>query len=229
MSLRVLGRTNPLVLVAIGLLAIAASSGVRDLRTGLISVAVIVVLGFAGVPGLGRNGWRYLGPGLAAASVAFSTWLLGGHDAELAAIAGLRILVLALPGAMVAPLVDPARLGDYLIQQLHLPARPVTAVAASLQRFEQLGAVWAQLATSRRARGLGAGGSPFARVRDLRLQTFGLLVAALRNASRISVAMDARGFATAHGRTQAQPAIWSRLDSAVLICSAVLAAVPYLA
>ena len=229
MSPRVLGRANPLVLVVIGLLAVAASSGVHDVRTGLVSVAVIVVLGFAVVPGLGRNGWRYLGPAVAAASVTLSTWLLGGHDGESAGTAGLRILVLALPGVMVAPLVDPAVLGDHLTQRLHLPARPVAAVTASLQRFEQLGAVWAQLATSRRARGLAAGRSPIARVRELGPLTFGLLVAALRDASRISVAMDARGFATAYQRTHAEPAAWSRLDSAVLACSVALAAMPYLA
>ncbi|MEO8135644.1 MAG: acyl-CoA thioesterase, partial [Betaproteobacteria bacterium] len=56
-----------------------------------------------------------------------------------------------------ADFVRPSRLGDDLAQRLRLPARPVVAMVAALQRAEALGRVWAQAAAARRMRGLGAG------------------------------------------------------------------------
>jgi energy-coupling factor transport system permease protein len=220
-------RANPLVLLAIGLLALAASFGVRSVTLGLVMLGLIVGLAVALVPGLVGNSWRLLAPLLGAASVTFSTWLLAGRDESVAAIAGLRVLVLALPGVLVAPFIDPSRLGDQLAQRLRLPARPVAAVTASLQRFEDLGAVWEQLDRARRVRGLGSGRSPIARLRHVGALTFGLLVSTLRTSGRMAVAMDARGFATAAHRTWAEPAPWTRLDSAVLAGAIGFAALPY--
>ena len=220
-------RANPLVLLALGLLAVVASFGVDDLTVALAMVGVITVLAVAFVPGLVGNSWRLLAPLLGAASVTFSTWLLAGRDESIAATAGLRVLVLALPGVLVAPFIDPSRLGDQLAQRLRLPARPVAAVTASLQRFEDLGAVWGQLDRARRVRGLGPGRSPIARTRHVAGMTFGLLVSTLRSSARMAVAMDARGFATARHRSWAEPAPWTRVDSAVLAGAVGLAALPY--
>ncbi len=222
-----LARANPLALLSLGLLAIAGSAGVRSLQVAVVTVGVVVCLGVVFVPGLRDGAWRLLGPGLGAASVAFSTWLLAGHDPRLSATAGLRVLVLALPGALVAPLIDPQRLGDYLAQRLHLPGRPVAAMTASLQRFEALSGEWAQLDQARRVRGLGPGRSPVARFRHAAALTFGLLVATLRGSARMAVAMDARGFATATARTWAEPAPWRVIDNAVVAGAVALAALPY--
>jgi energy-coupling factor transport system permease protein len=220
-------RANPLVLLAIGLLALAASFGVRSVAIGVIMLGVIAVLAVAMVPGLVGNSWRLLAPLLGAASVTFSTWLLAGRDESVAATAGLRVLVLALPGVLVAPFIDPSRLGDQLSQRLRLPARPVAAVTASLQRFEDLGAVWEQLDRSRRVRGIGPGRNPIGRVRHVGALTFGLLVSTLRSSARMAVAMDARGFATASRRTWAEPAPWTRLDTAVIVGAIGFAVLPY--
>jgi energy-coupling factor transport system permease protein len=221
-------RANPLVLLGLGLLAVVASFGVDDLTVALAMVGVIAVLAVAFVPGLVGNSWRLLAPLLGAASVTFSTWLLAGRDESIAATAGLRVLVLALPGVLVAPFIDPSRLGDQLAQRLRLPARPVAAVTASLQRFEDLGAVWAQLDRARRVRGLGPGRNPIARIRHVAGMTFGLLVSTLRSSARMAVAMDARGFATARHRSWAEPAPWTPVDSAVLAGAIGFAALPYL-
>ena len=56
--------------------------------------------------------------------------------------------------------------------------------------------------------------------------TFALLVQALRGASATSIAMDARGFATAQHRTWAEPAPWTRLDIAGLVVAFLLGAIP---
>jgi energy-coupling factor transport system permease protein len=223
----VVTRANPLVLLAVGMLAVVASFGVRTLAVAVAMVGVVILLAVATVPGLVGNSWRLLAPLLGAASVAFSTWLLAGRDEGEAALAGLRVLVLSLPGVLVAPFIDPSRLGDQLAQRLRLPGRLVAAVTASLQRFEDLGAVWEQLDRSRRVRGLGPGRNPVARIRHAGALTFGLLVATLRSSARMAVAMDARGFASAHRRSWAEPAPWTRYDSAVVAGAIGFAALPY--
>ena len=84
-----------------------------------------------------------------------------------------------------------------------------------------------QLDRSRRVRGLGPGRNPIARIRHVGALTFGLLVATLRSSARMAVAMDARGFATASRRSWAEPARWTRYDSAVLAGAVGFAALPY--
>jgi energy-coupling factor transporter transmembrane protein EcfT len=222
-----LERANPLALFAVGLLAVVASAGVRNVAVGVVCVATVLVLAAALTPGLRTGGWRLLAPCLAAASVVFSSWLLGHHDEARALTAGLRVLVLALPGVLLAPLIDPLRLGDHLAQQLHLPGRPVAAVTASLLRVEQLADTWTQLSRARRARGLTPGWQPVARARHVGAMTFGLLVATLRASARMSVAMDARGFAAARHRSWAEPATWTRLDTLVLAAGVAFAALPF--
>ena len=223
-----LARANPLVLVSVGLLAVPASLGVRDAGTAAVAVGLVGLLALGLVPGLARGAWRLLAPAMAALSVAWSSWLLGGHDVDLAVTAAGRVLVLSLPGVLLAPLVDPFRLGDQLGQRLRLPARPVVAFVAGLQQVERLGEVWGELDRARRARGLGPSRSPLARMRHAAALTFALLVATLRGAGRQAVAMDARGFAAARRRTWAEPATWSRTDTVVLLAATALAALPWL-
>ncbi|MFT4188807.1 MAG: hypothetical protein QM621_09530 [Aeromicrobium sp.] len=212
-------RVNPLVLVAVGLCALFGSLFVRSLPVALATLAAYVVAVALFVPS-----WRYPAvclafTGVAGLSVVYSTWRLGGHDVALGATAGLRIVVLAWPGSVAAGYVDPARLADYLGQVVRLPARGVVAFSAALQRFSHLASTWTTLTRTRRARGLRAHPGPLA---------FGLLVDAMRGASRSAVAMDARGFAAAHRRTWLVPATWTRLDTAALLLALTLAALPAL-
>ncbi|MCZ2262521.1 energy-coupling factor transporter transmembrane protein EcfT, partial [Isoptericola sp. QY 916] len=57
--------------------------------------------------------------------------------------------------------------------------------------------------------------------------TFAVLAATLRDAAAMAVAMDARGFASAHHRTWAEPAPWTRTDTVVLAGGALVAALPF--
>jgi energy-coupling factor transport system permease protein len=222
-----LGRANPLVLMALGLLGLVASLGVRDLASAAVALGGCLAFGLLLLPRRTGPAARYLAVVVAVASVAWSTWLLGGHDPEVAVVAGMRIAVLALPGVALAPLIDPSGLADQLGQRLRLPARFVVGVAAALERFERLGAVWEQASRARRSRGLGPGRGPFDRARHAASVTFAVLAATLRDAAAMSVAMDARGFATAHARTWAEPAPWTRTDTVVLALGAVVVALPY--
>jgi energy-coupling factor transporter transmembrane protein EcfT len=166
-------------------------------------------------------------PGLIAAlSIGWSSWLLGGHELATGVTAGLRILVLVVPGALLTAHLDPSRLGDDLAQRLRLPARPVIATVAALQRVEDLDRVWADAAWARRVRGLGPGVSPIARLREAAPLTFVLLVQSIRQAGRMAIAMDARGFAGAQRRTWAQPSRWHGADSALVAVGLLVAALP---
>jgi energy-coupling factor transport system permease/ATP-binding protein len=228
-------RAGPLALVAGAALAIPAGVVSPSWRTSLVVLAVQALLtGLAlWAPGAGppppgrlRGLALRLVPGLVGAlSVAWSTWLLGGHDLSLAATGALRIAVIVLPSAVLIPHVDPDALGDHLAQRLRLPARPVVAVAAALQRVHSFGDVWTEIKRARRVRGIGASAwSPRSVLAEVGALTVGMLVRSLQAAAALAVAMDARGFATAYRRTWARPAPWRLGDSLVVG----LGAVPFL-
>jgi energy-coupling factor transport system permease/ATP-binding protein len=247
------GRSGPLSLLLASIVLVLGAPFITDLRTALISVGVEIAL-TPMVLGVGRPPWRRLLPGLfAVVSVCFSNWLLSpGRDVSTGALAGLRVAFFVLPGVLLASRIDPSALGDHLGQRLRLPARPVVAAVAALHRFEGLGEHWDQLARIRRVRGLGPGRSPLGRGRSVAALTFGLLIETLRQAGRMAVAMEARGFsaavataavATAAGtstrvtatrvtaaprRTWAELALWRPSDSLMLALGLVVAGIPML-
>ena len=242
------GACGPLSLLAASAVLLAGSLFVRDLRTALLALGVELLLAPAvlglrrpssgpGRPAVSSTAGatvRRLAPGvLGVLSVAFSNWLLSpGHDVAAGVTAGLRVAFFVVPGVLLAARVDPFVLGDHLGQRLRLPARPVVAAVAALQRFESLDQQWHQLRRTRRVRGLDVGRSPLARVRQVGALTAGLLVQSLRQASRMAVAMEARGFsaprAEGRRRTWAEPAPWRRADSLMVALGLAVAAVPAL-
>ena len=244
------GRAGPLSLLLASKVLVLGAPFIADLRTALISCAVLVVLAPA-VLGLGRPPWHRLLPGLfAVASVSFSNWLLSpGRELSTGLLAGLRVAFFVVPGVLLASRIDPSALGDHLGQVLRLPARPVVAAVAALHRFEGLGEHWDQLARVRRVRGLGPDRSPLARGRSVAALTFGLLIETLRQAGRMAVAMEARGFSAAvrpaavsppaagsparapaggppPRRTWAEPALWRAADSLLVVLGLAVAAMP---
>lgn len=223
-----LGRIGPLSLLACCLLPVAGAFAVTTPRTGLITLAADVA----------ALGWLLRMPRASAAratvalvgalTLALSTWLYAGHDAGLTAAAALRILCIAVPAAIVSPLISPNALGDHLAQRLHLPGRAVAGAVAALQRLGSLSDQWRQIQQARRARGLGPDGSPLRKARALGGSAFALLVSSMRATGQLAMAMDARGFATVERRTWAEPAPWHREDWIVLTIAVILAALPWL-
>jgi energy-coupling factor transporter transmembrane protein EcfT/ABC-type iron transport system FetAB ATPase subunit len=219
-------RCGPLAGLVVSVLAVVASVFVRNWPVGVAALAAELLVAPLAIGSL-RTASIRIAPGLlAAVSVGWSSWLLGGHDPATGLTAGLRILVLVLPGALLTAHLDASRLGDDLAQRLHLPARPVVATVAALQRVEALGSVWAEAAWARKVRGLGAGRSPVARVREVGALTFVLLVQTIRQAGQMAVAMDARGFAGARHRTWAEPSRWRWADSVLVVVGLVVLSVP---
>jgi energy-coupling factor transporter transmembrane protein EcfT len=218
---------GPLSLLAGCLLPVVGALAVTSARIGLVVVAAQVLAFGALARDLPASSRRLALGAVAALSILASTWLYGGHSADAAAGAALRILAIVTPAALLTPQIGPSELGDHLGQRLRLPARAVVASVAALQRLDSLGRQWQQVRRARRARGYGADGSPARRVRGLAGSVFALLVVSMRQTGQLAVAMDARGFAAASDRTWAEPAPWRLGDSLVLAAACVLAAFPW--
>ena len=224
-------RCGPLALLGSAVLLLAGALAITRLSEALLGVAVELLLAPL-VLGWRGHRLRRLLPGLlAVASVWFSTWLLSPHQDPIAgATAGMRIAFFVLPGVLLARFIDPFALGDHLAQRLGLPGRPVVAAVAALQRFESLAGQWRELRRIRRVRGLEAARGPAARGRELAALSFALLVQALRQAGRMAVAMEARGFSLPAARkvrrTWARSAPWLPADTVLLVLAAVVAAIP---
>lgn len=218
-------KVNPLVLLASGFLSLVGSFAVRSLPIALAACAAYGVAALIFLPS-----WRYplaclALTGFSALLIFYSTLRLG-NTVDRATTAALRIIVLAWPGAVTIGFIDVSRLADYLSQRAHLPARLVAAFAAVIQRVTAFGQTWQQLERARRARGFGPTRNVFGGVAYASQMVFALLVSALRSATQMSIAMDARGFAEADARTCAEPTPWTRLDTGALTLAAALAALP---
>ncbi|MGI8700385.1 MAG: energy-coupling factor transporter transmembrane component T family protein [Nocardioidaceae bacterium] len=222
------GRIGPLSMLACCLLPVAGAFAVTTTRVGAITLAADLL----------ALGWLVRDPRATAArmavglvgalTLALSTWLYAGQDADRTAAAALRVLCIVVPAAIVSPLIGPSALGDHLAQRLRLPARPVAAAVAAMQRVGQLSQQWQQIQHARRARGLGSDGGPIRKVQALSGSAFALLVGSMRHTGQLAMAMDARGFATAQRRTWALAAPWRAGDWLLLSVSVALAALPWL-
>lgn len=227
-------RVGPLALLAVGLSVLPLPALLESWRQGLTVLALEVLLGLVGLlaPGPGRRPTgrlrgvlaRLAPAALAVLGVAWSAWLLGGRDLEIAAGAALRVLCLVVPSAFVVGFIDPERLGDHLAQRLHLPARPVVAATAALQRVQAFDTLWTELMTTRRVRGIRADHGLLAKGREAVVVTGGLLIGALGQAASLALAMDARGFAEARRRTWAAPAPWHLADTLAVVAGVLVIA-----
>jgi X-X-X-Leu-X-X-Gly heptad repeat protein len=223
-------RCGPLSLLGASILFVIGSLFISDVRVGAIAVAAQLLLA-PFVCGWMRPSLRLIPGLLAIFSVGFSNWLLSpSHDIAVGLEAGLRVAFFVLPGIVIAGLIDPFTFGDHLAQRLRLPARPVIAAVAALQRIDSLRVQWNQLAQIRRVRGLDGFGSPRARIHSLGALTFALFVQSLRQSGRMAVAMDARGFSATRApglrRSWAEAAPWSQFDTGLLALGFVVTGLP---
>lgn len=219
---------GPLSLLAASLLPVLGATAIHSGRHGVVCVAVLVAVTPFVVSDWRPTLWRAALGLVAAASIAVSTWLYGGRDLDVSLGAATRVLYMILPGAVLTAYLDPSTLGDHLAQRLRLPPRAVVASTAAMERLESLGQHWQQIGRARRARGVGADGGLVHRTRVSAAMAFALLVSTMRMSGSMSLAMDARGFATAHRRTWAEPAPWRLRDSLILAAGLALAALPWL-
>jgi energy-coupling factor transport system permease protein len=222
----VLGRTNPLVKLAIALIWLIGLGLTLAVLPPLVLTLVALVAGLE----LGRippaRLARRLGPlVLAAVLIALTNLLFSTHNPdpaatevlrigplritlealEAAAGLGARVAAIVSVGAVFALTTDATRIFDSLVQLAHLSPRFAYGLLAAYQAVPRLADDLATLRGARRLRGL--------RGWDLSLLV-GLLVRAIRHADQLSIAMDARGFGSGP-RTAYRPVSWTRLDAIV--------------
>ena len=148
-----------------------------------------------------------------------------GPDFVTGLALGLRLLGIALSGVIALATTDPTDLADSLQQQARLSPRLAVGVLAAVRMLPILAAEWQLLGMARRARGVSAGWSPIAAARLAFGKLLALLVGAVRRATRLALAMDARGFGTAACRTIARPQRMATADWGLLLAATVLGAV----
>lgn len=136
---------------------------------------------------------------------------------------GLRGLAIALPGLFLLSSTDPTDLADALAQRLKMPPRFVLGALAGMRLVGLLLDEWRTLGLARHARGVGHEGNPAARFGNFLGQAFGLMVQAIRRATRLAVAMEARGFG-AGPRTWARESTFSGVDVVVALAGGLIAA-----
>jgi energy-coupling factor transport system permease protein len=138
-----------------------------------------------------------------------------GGIAATAAVA-FRLLVLAIPGIVLLARIDPTDVSDALIT--HWRANPRMAVG-SLAAMRMAPLVLADLRQSyaaRRTRGV-VSRNPLVAVPTLFGTMSSVMVTAIRRATRLSLAMDSRGFDSGVDRTLARRSRWRRRDWFVVI------------
>lgn len=241
----VLARANPVSkLLAAVLLTLALLLSVDWVSASVALACELMLLPLLGVKPLEflRRTWPLV---LAAGIGAYATALLapktgavvlglgpviftqGSLTAGLAI--GLRGLAIAFPGVFLLFSTDPTDLADGLAQKLRMPHRFVLGALAGMRLVGLLVDEWRTLGLARRARGVGTENNPLARLKSFFGQAFGLMVQAIRRATRLAVAMEARGFGgivdgKAAPRTWARESTFSILDVWVLLGGALIAA-----
>ena len=196
-----------------------------DLVTPSVVLAAEVCLlpaaGLARPRALLARTWPLL---LGAAGVAWVNVLFGdpaeGSGWPSALALAVRVLALALPGVLLVASTDPVRLADALTVHWRVSTRFAYGALAALRLVPLLATEWQTIRLARRARGIEPGRNPVAHGRLFAGTAFALLVAAVRRATRLAAAMDARGFDSGIARTNARGSRLRRRDAAYLAAAA---------
>jgi energy-coupling factor transport system permease protein len=205
-----------------------------DLVTPLVVLAAEVALlpaaGLARPAAVVRRTWPLLvsAAGIVWVNVAFGA-LDGAAAWQSGATWGVRVVALALPGVLLVAATDPVRLADALTVHWRVSTRFAYGALAALRLVPLLAAEWETIRLARRARGVDGGANPVTQGRLLAGTAFTLLVGALRRATRLATAMDARGFDSGVARTNARGSVLRPSDGwfvagAVLLCAVAVTA-----
>jgi energy-coupling factor transport system permease protein len=199
-----LARAHPLAKIAAAfVLMIALFVTIDPLTPALVLVAEIAAVPLIGVPprALVR---RALPVFVAAIGIGFFNALVSGNIAGGIAI-GVRLVGIALAGIVAVASVDPTELADALTEHLHAPRRFTVGALAAFRLMPLFADEWDTIGLARRARGLDDARGPLSRVSGFFAMTQSLLVATIRRATRLALAMDGRGFADVGCHTLARP------------------------
>ncbi|TAL10328.1 MAG: energy-coupling factor transporter transmembrane protein EcfT [Chloroflexota bacterium] len=202
-----LGRTNPVVKLAVALVWLVGLALIRDPVRPLVLALAAIVAGLV----LGRIPRAKLIAGLAplvaaAGSIALANLVFAAANTdpfahEIARVGplrltaeaivgasaiGARVVAIVATGVVFAQTTDPTRLVDALVQHARVPERFAYGALAAYRAVPQLGQDLGTLRQARRIRGVAGTWHPKLLV--------GLLVRAIRHADQLALAMDARAF-----------------------------------
>jgi energy-coupling factor transport system permease protein len=231
-----IARRSPLAKIAAALLpGLALLVSVDAVAPAVVLAATLLCVPWSGVPwhALALRAWPLalavvtlsLGNALftdrkgGATVLELGPILLTTESLATGGAAGLRAAAIALPGVLAILTIDPVELADALVQRLRVPARFAYGALAGLRLAPLLAADWVTLGRARRARGLAAGANPVRAVRLFGGKVFALLVGAVRRATRLAAAMEARGFDSGRPRTAAREQRLDRGDAALVAAS----------
>ncbi|MEP7004214.1 MAG: energy-coupling factor transporter transmembrane component T [Chloroflexota bacterium] len=203
--------------VAVGLGGVGAGAFLRTLAP-----LAVVALGFVwtnalfAIPGPNDTVWR-VGPFVASAS--------GFRFGLGIGLRGLAIGAISLAAIRTS---DPTQLTVSLIRNARVPHRIGYAMLAAYRFFPIIGDAYASIRLAQRVRGVRPH-SALARLRATMAGVVPLFADATRRATRIAVAMDARGFAAVRNRTYWRETPITRADGlfavvCLLAAAAILAA-----
>lgn len=222
-----LGRTNPLVKLAIAVAWLIGLVFTLDVRPPLALAAVALVAGLVlGRIEVGAYVRRLLPLVVAAVGIVIANVLFSGRNADplatevlrlgplrltqeaafAAAGLGARVAAIVSVGAVFALTTDATHLVDSLVQLARVSPRFAYGALAAYQAVPRLADDLATIRHARRLRGL-----PEWRPRIL----VNLLVRAIRHADELAIAMDARGFGSGP-RSTYRLVRWASLDAIVL-------------
>lgn len=138
----------------------------------------------------------------------------------------VRVLAISSFSFLFVLTTDPTGLALSLMQQLRLPQNIGYGLLIAYRFLPVLRREYETIQAAQQVRGLGLPQSLRQRVRRLLQSAVPLLAAGIRKASRAAVAMDARGFGQADGRTfyRSTPVGWADAVFAVVVLGAVAAA-----
>jgi energy-coupling factor transport system permease protein len=224
-----LARANPVAKLgaaAILMAVLFAASGPITPALVLVGILAILPLTGLGLRTLLSRTWPLL---LAALIVGMLNVVLapappGGPDVMSGLALGLRLLGIALSGVVALATTDPTDLADSLQQQARLSPRLAVGSLAAHRMLPILAVEWQLLGMARRARGVSAGWSPVVAGQLAFGKLLALLVGAIRRATRLALAMEARGFGTAPCRTIARPQRMRAADWGLLVAAVALGA-----
>jgi energy-coupling factor transport system permease protein len=227
-----IARANPVAKLAVAMvIPIALILSVDPVTAGTALLLEALALPWCGVGPrrLLRSGWIVLLSAIPAGLITLlfaadsgrvladlgPVTISAGSSTAAAAIA-LRILAIGLPGVVLITTTDPTDLADALAQVLRLPHRFVLSALAALRLFGVLAQEWDALTMARRARGFD-NGFGLGAIRRVGGQIFALLVLAIRRATVLAMAMEARGFGVDRHRTWARPSRFGPADLAIAL------------
>lgn len=150
--------------------------------------------------------------------------LVGAQNLLAGLALGVRLLTIAGVGVVTLATIEPTDLADALVQQVRVSPRFAVGALAALRLLPILADEWQLIRLARRARGVDAGRSPFAAAAIFFGELLTLLIAAIRRATRLALAMEARGLGSRPCRGIARPQRVRAADLALLAAAALLAA-----